>query len=936
MREENLIHTDYQKLIEEIKNVPDLTPGFQRILESMQNVISGKTQPVNALEHQLAKLLKESVDNAHRAGLFTFSPSACLTLDIEGRISDINLRTCGIIGLSEDQIIGRLLADFIDEQSRNELNTFLHRVSVQQGPDSCFVNLVPPGQSIIALRIDGIVYPGSPLCHAVLTDISEQKRAEALLHNNEDQLDTLFQLAVDAILLGSPEGNITNANKHALELSGYSFRELIGKPINILFDDSELDRVPFQYEKLKAGKIVRNERFLRRKDGSRVPIEMNTKMMPDRSYQSFIRDMTVRRKMEDALRASEKKFSEAFKTSPDSININRASDGIYIEVNDGFCAITGYTPEEVLGKSSYSKELQLWVNTEDRDKMITELRSKGEITGFEAAFRMKDGTIRFGLMSARFITISNEECIISTTRDITQRKMTEKTLLESEKSYRGILNTVSESIYILDAEGRFVDVNDGATKMYGYSQEEFIGRTFHFVSAPGMNDEKAITGLVKTTMETGIQQQFEFWGIRKNGDFFPKEVICNRGIYFGDTVIIATARDITERKRNEDVLIAARKKAEESERLKSAFLANMSHEIRSPMNSIVGFSDLLDDDELPADQRQEFITIIRNSGKQLLTIINDIIDFAKIDSNQLTISPSEIHLNRMLDDLMLALEVDKKNLRKDELKLLVEKELPDERCLIITDEVRLKQILINLTGNALKFTTKGHIKVGYSMQQNHIRFYVEDTGKGIAPNKQQIIFERFRQEEESYTRLYGGTGLGLSISKGLVELLGGKITLESEPGRGSTFSFTLPISIWTGYAQETEQPVIQNENYDFRGKTILIAEDIFSNFRLIKHMLKKSEARVLYAEDGQKAVEICREDPNIDLILMDIQMPVMNGLEATIEIRKFRPGLPVIALTAFSLSEDSGNCFSAGCVDYLTKPIDKSSMLMKVNQYIHG
>jgi CheY-like chemotaxis protein len=307
----------------------------------------------------------------------------------------------------------------------------------------------------------------------------------------------------------------------------------------------------------------------------------------------------------------------------------------------------------------------------------------------------------------------------------------------------------------------------------------------------------------------------------------------------------------------------------------------------------------------------------------------------EIDSNQLTISISEINLNRLLEDILLSCEIEKKNLDKDKVDLILDKTLPDNNCTITSDEVRLRQILTNLTGNAMKFTDKGFIKTGYRIGNDQILFYVQDTGKGIAQKKKEIIFERFRQEEENYTRLYGGTGLGLSISKGLVELLGGKIWIVSELGEGSTFYFSLPFASWTGHKKQAPAVSTPSSEYDFSGKTIVVEEDIYSNFRLINYMLSKTNATVLYAENGKKAVEFCQAEPHIDLILMDIQMPVMDGYEATAEIKTFLPDLPIIALTAYSFADDSTNCLEAGCADYLTKPIDKAILLEKVMKYLY-
>ncbi|NVO21422.1 MAG: PAS domain S-box protein [Bacteroidetes bacterium] len=842
-------------------------------------------------------------------------------------IQDINLSAALLLGQDQKELIGKSIESCFKQELPNPIQSFIREYS------NSGINIqhefigIPKTAKTTYLRIQGSALSNSGIFLFALIDITDQKKIE-------NQLNTLIEQAVDAILMGSPEGIIILANQKAFDITGYKEDELVGNPIEILFTREEQLRVPLQYDRLKKGEIVRSERLLKRKDGNMVTVEMNTKMMPDNSYQTIFRDMSERKKMEDALRSSEQKFTLAFKTSPDSININRVSDGVYIEINNSFTEITGYSKEEVIGRSSTADGLRLWVKDEDRIQLLEILEREGEITGFETAFRMKNGTIRYGLMAARFIDFGGEKCILSTTRDITERKISEESLKESEQSIRGIIDSVTESIYILSSEGRFIDVNVGATRMYGYSQAEMVGQIIEFVAAPGLNDLQHITELVMHTLETGETHQFEFWGKRKNGEYFPKDVICNKGKYFGKDVIIATARDISDRKKNDELLIAAKMKAEASEKLKSAFLANMSHEIRSPMNSIVGFSELLEDEDLTPDQRRDFISIIKNGGKHLLTIINDIIDFAKIDSNQLTISPNNINLNQLLDDILMETEVEKKKAGKHAVELILKKAFPDNNCTIISDDVRLKQILLNLIGNALKFTEQGSIKIEYGVQSDQIVFCVQDTGKGIAKDKQDIIFERFRQEEESTTRKYGGTGLGLSISKGLVELLQGKIWLESEPGSGASFFFSLPISIWTGHIDAESKENKPKAKFDFEGKCILVAEDVYSNFRLINYMLSKTNATVIYAENGAQAVDLCRSEERIDLILMDIQMPVMDGYEATSEIRKFLPKLPIIALTAYSFSDKSDESLLKGCNDYLTKPVDKETMLEKARKYL--
>jgi len=381
-------------------------------------------------------------------------------------------------------------------------------------------------------------------------------------------------------------------------------------------------------------------------------------------------------------------------------------------------------------------------------------------------------------------------------------------------------------------------------------------------------------------------------------------------------------------------LMSEYEKAKRSDNLKTAFLANMSHEIRTPMNGILGFSELLDDDELTPEQRREYINIINERGRHLMAIINDILDIAKIDSNQLDVSKVTFDLHHLLDDILLSYKNEQKQNGKEHIKIILEKAVDEEKSFITSDDLRLRQILNNLLSNALKFTKTGFIKFGYTIQGNKLEFFVQDTGKGIAKEKQPIIFERFRQEEETYTRQFGGTGLGLSISRGLVELLGGNIRFDSEEGKGSTFFFTIPYnpSREVSAMYEKKDPV--KKEYDFSDKLVLIVEDEDYNSELLRFYLKETKARLLFAKDGKIAVDLCRSNPSISIIIMDIQLPVMNGLDATMEIRKFRGDIPIVALSAYVYEDDKKRYFDAGINDFLAKPVKSEKLKEIMSKYL--
>ena len=379
-----------------------------------------------------------------------------------------------------------------------------------------------------------------------------------------------------------------------------------------------------------------------------------------------------------------------------------------------------------------------------------------------------------------------------------------------------------------------------------------------------------------------------------------------------------------------------KEKAEEADKMKSAFLANMSHEIRSPMNAILGFTELLDDPELDEETRKQYRQYINLSGKSLLNLINDIIYVAKIEAGMLEIEPSTFQLNTLLQEINTIFLVEKNTKKKDNLNLELELGIKDENVEIISDPERLKQIIINLLSNAIKFTTEGFIRFGYQLSTDRwLTFFVEDSGIGIPENRLDSIFERFGQVENSLLSKNKGTGLGLTISKNLVELLGGKIWVDSQAEKGSTFYFTIPFNV--PHKNSSPQPKEKTDKtYDnkFSNKTIMIVEDEELNTILLKQILRPLNANMVWAENGAEAVAKFKANTNIDLVLMDIKMPVMDGLEATKQIKAINPKIPVIAQTAFAMSNEEHKYRAQGFDDYIKKPIDISELTHKIAYWL--
>ena len=685
------------------------------------------------------------------------------------------------------------------------------------------------------------------------------------------------------------------------------------------------------------------------------------------------RDITEVKQTEKELRESESKFRILYESANDAFFL--MDQDIFIDCNPKTLEMFGCTSEQIIGQPPhrFSPEVQP-DGRKSMEKSLEKIEAalRGQPQFFEWKSSRYDGTLFDAEISLNAFSNMGKYHLLSVARDITERKRIELELKKSEEKYRSFISQISEGVYRYDCDQPMdldlpieeqidffydhmfiAECNNSLLKMYRIDdQKDIIGKGplyFH-----GGRHNLVNRGHVRKFfsngyhIENGITEEFNTLG--------QLMYISNNalGIFENNQLVRVwgTQIDTTERKRAEQELILANKElvfqneekekraaeliiakenAEQSDRLKSAFLANMSHEIRTPMNGILGFAELLKEPGLTGEEQQEYIRIIEKSGARMLNIIDDIVDISKIESGLMEVSIKESNINEQIEYIYTFFrpQVEKKGMQ-----FFFKNTLPAKEATIRTDSVKVNSILTNLVKNAIKYSKEGAIEFGYIKKDETLEFYVKDTGDGIPKDSQSAIFERFIQADITDKMARQGAGLGLSISKAYVEMLGGTIWVESEEGIGSTFYFTIPYNV-----EPEEKNVVgnivtaQNEKNPIKDLKILIVEDDETSEMLISIISKGFSKEVLKARTGKEAIEICRANPDLDLILMDIQIPDLNGHEATRQIRQFNKVIVIMAQTAFGLSGDREKAIEAGCNDYISKPILRDELLSLIQKY---
>ena len=772
----------------------------------------------------------------------------------------------------------------------------------------------------------------------IARDITDRKLAENEIKKSEEKYRTLVELLQEGIWVIDQNANTTFVNPFMAEMLGYNAQEMQGRHLFSFMDEHGIKIAQNNLERRQQGIKELHEFEFLMKDGQRIFTMLKTAPILDDNgvYTGAIAsvtDITERKLMEDALRQNERLLALITDNVPALITYIDKNER-YLYVNKAYYDWFGLKKEDIIGKKIND------ILPPESYKIVKEnINSvlKGERVAFENIIPNKSNITR--IVQATYVPYFDDnghvQSFVGMIQDITDQKRAEEALRESTERFRALFEGAPDAIFLANPEtGTIIDANDSACRLAARSREELIGLDQFELHPP---DRKSLSislfsQHVQQSSKEGFTHPISSIILTADGKHIPVEIIAQMIQVKGQNILMGIFRDITERKKAETALLAAKEMAEAANKTKSEFLATISHEIRTPLNAILGFAELLDD--MMTDPRKHgYIKAIQVSGDTLLKLINDILDISKIEAGKMKIQPTPVKIRQLLEDVqqLFILPASQKNL---DILLEIDPQLPEA---IMLDEVRLRQVLFNLVGNGLKFTEMGFVKITATQleKKDHLvdlKFMIEDTGIGIPQSEQQVIFDAFQQRPEQKLKQFGGTGLGLAISKRLVEMMGGTIQLRSVEGKGSTFEIIfsdIPVTHLDLVANEAEPTIIDLSGLQ---ATVLVVDDVESNRHLLTFNLEYTGITVLEASNGEEALKMARKH-KCDLILMDLIMPVMDGHQALQQFKK-DPGLkhiPIIAISAFSREQSTD---LTGFSGYLVKPISRVLLYREISRVL--
>lgn len=915
----------------EISRLKEKIKSLEKELAGIKEKATGTP---DSTDQKARQLIHDSEENFRN--FFNSVDNLLFVLDNNGQIIKVNDAVLNRLGYSMEELQGKPVLMVHPKERQKEAGEIVLKM-LKGEADQCPVPLITKDNDLI--EVETRVFPGhwngKEAIYGISKDISPLKLSE-------EKYSKAFHISpVISCLSTYNDDKIIDVNKEFCTKLGFKKKDVIGVNLNSfgLFPKITYNRIRKKY--LNNGSISNMETKIKTNSGKHLTILLSVDTIDIQKQKTIFTtavDITERKIIEEELHSSEELFRTYSMASFDAMFLSKK--GICIGQNLTAEKMFGYTLEEALGQPGTN-----WIVPEDR-KLVMDNMIKGVETPYEVMALRKDGSTFPCQIQGKMVTHKGELIRVTALSDISIRRRAQQDLIDNEARLSIIFEYAPAVMMLLNEKAEILKLNKTALELFYSGQYDYAGnqpgdflQCIHAINNPlGCGKGKECEScVVRDTITDTLENQVNHTKIEtvlsvyKNKNIESHTVLLSSTFLQGSTEknVLITIDDITSRKIMETELKDAKEKAEESDRLKTAFLANMSHEIRTPMNGILGFADLLRDDDLSHEDRERFVEIINNNGEQLLRIIDDILDISKIETGQLNIEKNPTNLPHLLKSLHTFFRpmADKKNLQ------LITAEIPlKTEDHVLTDPVRLRQILSNLISNAIKFTDYGSITFGYIQENDSLKFFVEDTGIGIQYDQRRTIFDRFIQIGSDQLALSRGTGLGLSISKALVGKLGGKIWMSSQPGKGSVFYFTIPYTP----VLEEQSPEIEpapEPGVDFSA-TILLVEDEESNYAYLKKILKRQNFSVIHARNGKKAISLFTENDDIDLVLMDIKLPDINGYDVTRSMKKIRSSVPIIAQTAYALPDDRQRAMEAGCDDYIPKPLKRQHLYNTIAKHL--
>jgi len=858
--------------------------------------------------------------------LFNSSPEIHLIADRESNIELINDAILNVLGYTPKQAIGRTLWSFVVGKNRDQfLPVFEKAITTKQAFEIETETVTASGE---LKWIGWCAITKSGKWYASGRDITYQKKLLAEL----ELLSLVASKMINGVVISNADDKVIWTNEAFTDITGYNLADVETQRLrDVIISESEDNPGIEEYNELISKKqSYRLEVYAHRKDGENIWLSLINSIIYDKNgkvdkYVRVIVDITKRKSTDKDLEI----LSFAAQKSPSGM-LSRDSKGVVIWMNEKLEDITGYTFAEMKGKS-FGRMLI----GEDTDLSVFNdaVKATEAHKAYEAELKIyrKDKTSIWVsiINSPLFNEAGKVERQITTMTDITVRKNAEDQL----KMLSLVASSTTSGVVINDNHGQVEWINNAFEKITGYSLKDVA----HKHLGDTLKGELTDVAIIERSRELSRNKQsfeVDLLVYRKDGQPLWVSVI-NSVILDKEGKVdkyIEVIIDITAKKKVEIELISAKEKALQLNRAKDMFISVMSHEIRTPLNAVIGMSHLLIDDN-PLESQKENLNILKFSAENLMTLINDVLDFTKIETGNIQLEQANVDLRHMVQSIVSSMQY-KATEKGIYLKYTVDEAVPD---LVIGDSARLIQILLNLAGNSVKFTEKGGVTIDLkvlevSNQSVRIRFAVTDTGIGIAADKINTIFESFKQAEADTTRKYGGTGLGLPISKRLVELHDSRINVDSVPGQGSTFWFIITFN------RAKSQIISSNNKMEIGLRlNVLVVDDNQINRILVNKVLKKWGTTVDFAENGQEAVNKVETNKNYDVVLMDVHMPIMGGLEATQIIRAkpeaYFQQLPIVALTASMLSNEVNEMTKSGMNDFILKPFEPKTLYDKLIRY---